>query len=198
MDNISIVSDNVYARIAIIKIISQLSYCCPLKKTHAIYSIEKTWIHEDELYSILNSKAERILILAPKSLLIFLSTLNFQEKITFAPYDASLPSLRFTVSAFLNNVNRVSFNSILYPAESKSLSPNERSVTLLYFQGLSIKHIAKLMNRSHKTISAHKRSAMRKMGVTSNIELIQKKGGVLLANKLNIMNKQKRTLQDLS
>ncbi|CNK16901.1 putative LuxR-family regulatory protein [Yersinia enterocolitica] len=196
MDNISVVSDNVYAKIAIIKMVSQLCSGRRLKKTYAIYSFERTWLNENELSSILNCKAGRILILAPKSLLTFLSTLNFKEKISFSHYDAPLSALKMALNAFLNYVKKEDFKSIIYPTESKSLSPNECSITLLYFEGLSIKHIARLMNKSHKTISAHKRNAMKKMGVATNSELIKKRGGILLANKLNIINKQKLTLQN--
>jgi Bacterial regulatory proteins, luxR family. len=39
------------------------------------------------------------------------------------------------------------------------------------------------MNKSYKTISHHKRSAMKKMGISSNVELMQKGRVFLMMNQ---------------
>lgn len=53
------------------------------------------------------------------------------------------------------------------------LSVREWEVFCLYIQGKSIAEIAMLLNRSGKTISTQKRSAMRKLGIESETALIK-------------------------
>ncbi|CAI2040434.1 Transcriptional activator protein BglJ [Serratia fonticola] len=52
-----------------------------------------------------------------------------------------------------------------------ALSCMEREVLNYLFAGFSVKNIATLKNRSIKTISAHKRNSMRKLGACNNAEL---------------------------
>lgn len=54
----------------------------------------------------------------------------------------------------------------------KTLSPRELEVLRLFVQGKPIVEIAKLLNRSDKTISLQKNAAMRKLGVDNNQALI--------------------------
>jgi two-component system capsular synthesis response regulator RcsB len=53
------------------------------------------------------------------------------------------------------------------------LSAREREVFCLYIQGMPISEIATRLNRSAKTISTKKRSAMRKLGLDSDTALIK-------------------------
>ncbi|WP_438272349.1 helix-turn-helix domain-containing protein [Serratia fonticola] len=59
------------------------------------------------------------------------------------------------------------------PLEQSLLTRSERNVLIHLFSGLSMTEIAKLLNRSIKTISAHKCSIMRKLGVRNDAELYQ-------------------------
>ncbi|EEB46819.1 transcriptional regulator, LuxR family [Providencia alcalifaciens DSM 30120] len=54
----------------------------------------------------------------------------------------------------------------------KTLSPRELEVLRLFVQGKPIVEIAKLLNRSDKTISLQKNAAMRKLRVENNQALI--------------------------
>ncbi|WP_024530081.1 response regulator transcription factor [Serratia fonticola] len=54
-----------------------------------------------------------------------------------------------------------------------SLSPREFEVLRYFVEGESIAHIAERLNRSAKTVSLQKNSAMRKLNVESNQELIR-------------------------
>lgn len=56
---------------------------------------------------------------------------------------------------------------------NKNLSPRELEVLRLYVQGQSVGDIAKYLNRSHKTVSTQKSSAMRKLGAHTDQELIE-------------------------
>ncbi|CAG4901370.1 response regulator transcription factor [Paraburkholderia gardini] len=51
------------------------------------------------------------------------------------------------------------------------LSPREWEIFQMYAHGMTIDRIARTLDRSSKTISTQKRSAMRKLGLTSEVEL---------------------------
>lgn len=54
-----------------------------------------------------------------------------------------------------------------------SLTPKESEVLRLLLRGLTISDISTRLNRTKQTVSAQKKSAMRKLGVTSEYELYQ-------------------------
>ena len=53
----------------------------------------------------------------------------------------------------------------------EGLSDRERDVLQLLMAGLSGRQIAQRLDRSYKTISSHKRSAMSKLGLRSNLDI---------------------------
>jgi two-component system, NarL family, captular synthesis response regulator RcsB len=57
--------------------------------------------------------------------------------------------------------------------ETVRLSPREMEVLRLYAGGLSVNHISIQLKRSAKTVSAQKRQAMRKLGLTNDGHLIE-------------------------
>lgn len=57
-------------------------------------------------------------------------------------------------------------------ARAQVLSPREMEVVRLFASGLSVSEIGVRLNRSIKTISSQKGSALRKLGLTRDIELI--------------------------
>ena len=63
-------------------------------------------------------------------------------------------------------------NATTLPERVKTLSPRELEVLRLFVQGKPIVEIAKLLNRSDKTISLQKNAAMRKLGVDNNQALV--------------------------
>lgn len=76
-------------------------------------------------------------------------------------------------------------NSLLYQeflsentlAEQHNLSllltPRESEVLRCYMDGLTVSDIGIKLNRSRKTVSSHKQSGMKKLGVNSDIELLK-------------------------
>lgn len=56
-------------------------------------------------------------------------------------------------------------------ASMQTLSTRELEVVRMWSEGLTIKQISHATHRSHKTISAQKRNAMRKLGVNNELEL---------------------------
>ncbi|WP_260515796.1 response regulator transcription factor [Serratia fonticola] len=72
-----------------------------------------------------------------------------------------------SIKLCLNNMNA------LKPLDQSLLTRSERNVLIHLFSGLSLTEIAKLFNRSIKTISAHKCNIMRKLGVHCDAELFR-------------------------
>ncbi|MGR2705515.1 response regulator [Pseudomonas sp. AU10] len=63
-------------------------------------------------------------------------------------------------------------NTISVQERFGNLSPREMEVLRLFVTGLSVKKIAMILSRSNKTISAQKISAMRKLGLSSDQQLL--------------------------
>lgn len=63
-------------------------------------------------------------------------------------------------------------NLLTLEARFATLSPKEHEILRLFISGQSVSDIARRLNRSVKTISGQKISAMRKLGVTSDQDLI--------------------------
>lgn len=76
--------------------------------------------------------------------------------------------LKFTpesVTKLLEKINATGYGD-------KRLSPKESEVLRLFAEGLLVTEIAKKLNRSIKTISSQKKSAMTKLGVDNDIALL--------------------------
>lgn len=61
-------------------------------------------------------------------------------------------------------------NAVFSPS-TVAMSPRELEVVRLLAQGHSVNHIAVMLNRTKQTISAQKKSAMLKIGVSSDVDL---------------------------
>ncbi|PVZ85778.1 transcriptional regulator RcsB [Serratia sp. S1B] len=76
--------------------------------------------------------------------------------------------MKFTpesVTKLLEKINSTGYGD-------KRLSPKESEVLRLFAEGLLVTEIAKKLNRSIKTISSQKKSAMTKLGVDNDIALL--------------------------
>ncbi|MBW5812506.1 response regulator transcription factor [Yersinia kristensenii] len=81
----------------------------------------------------------------------------------------------------LKNIIKSKFSSILLSMEQydesnmnvspKELTPCQKIIINLIHSGLTAKDISAILHKSEKTISGHKRSAMKRLGVTTNYEL---------------------------
>ncbi|CNI21213.1 LuxR family regulatory protein [Yersinia frederiksenii] len=61
----------------------------------------------------------------------------------------------------------------LESAERQYLTPNENIVLKLFNEGFSGGDIARILKKSEKTVSGQKRSAMKKLGARTDVELIK-------------------------
>ncbi|WP_016675592.1 helix-turn-helix transcriptional regulator, partial [Yersinia pestis] len=61
----------------------------------------------------------------------------------------------------------------LVSSERQYLTPNENIVLKLFNEGFSGGDIARILKKSEKTVSGQKRSAMKKLGARTDVELIK-------------------------
>lgn len=97
--------------------------------------------------------------------------LKYKVNILFKdePLDIIISKIQSKISPKLLNLKENS--TIDNVSKPLKLTDCERKIIDLVSIGFSGMTIARMLNRSEKTISGHKRSAMRKMGVRSDIEL---------------------------
>lgn len=89
---------------------------------------------------------------------------------------AALRALRISTKYYppsFQSDGRKDEREIFLQQRFNSLSPREFEVLRYFVEGESIGHIAERLNRSAKTVSLQKNSAMRKLNVESNQELIR-------------------------
>ncbi|WP_368545017.1 DNA-binding transcriptional activator BglJ [Enterobacter soli] len=86
----------------------------------------------------------------------------------------SLIHLRDELSALLSETRRVNDNMLnhWYVSQNRMLSPTERAILRYMSCGYSIPEIATQLERNIKTIRAHKFNAMVKLGVNSDVGLL--------------------------
>ncbi|CAM3545675.1 LuxR C-terminal-related transcriptional regulator [Yersinia entomophaga] len=68
---------------------------------------------------------------------------------------------------------KVDQHEVVQNDEQNFLTPSENAVLALFNEGFSGGDIAKILKKSQKTVSGQKRSAMRKLGVRTDVELIK-------------------------
>jgi DNA-binding CsgD family transcriptional regulator len=169
MENVKVCGDNVYATNAIEALLKNGS-CNKCSEDLSILVIEKTWISSQELSLLMSAEGERVYVLCNRSLKYFLSTLDLPGQIKYQDYGADLEAIMTSLNNFI--CMGIAKKKTQTKAKKNILSTTEKIITSLYIRGVSLQGIAKQMNRSIKTVSAHKRSAMKKLGVDSNIALI--------------------------
>ncbi|MDF2625392.1 MAG: helix-turn-helix transcriptional regulator [Kosakonia cowanii] len=87
---------------------------------------------------------------------------------------SELPMLLEQLTTLLGETRRVNENMINhgYVSQFRMLSPTEREILHYMTRGFSIAEIASQLDRNVKTIRAHKFNAMTKLGVTSDVGLL--------------------------
>ncbi|MFV9997038.1 MAG: LuxR C-terminal-related transcriptional regulator [Arsenophonus endosymbiont of Dermacentor nuttalli] len=91
----------------------------------------------------------------------------YKEKYHFNQVVGSLKKLEFHYEGIIDN----SSNSILSNISVSDLSKKELEVIRCFIDGFSVSMIAKKYNRSIKTISGQKQTALRKLDLTTDHQL---------------------------
>ncbi|AUP76999.1 helix-turn-helix transcriptional regulator [Enterobacter sp. EA-1] len=87
---------------------------------------------------------------------------------------ASLPLLLEQLVTLFGETRHINDNILnhWYVSQCRTLSPTERAILNCMTRGLSMAEIASQLDRNVKTIRAHKFNAMTKLGVTSDVSLL--------------------------
>ncbi|HCM1915758.1 TPA: spore gernimation protein GerE [Salmonella enterica subsp. salamae serovar 28:r:e,n,z15] len=81
--------------------------------------------------------------------------------------------MRYLAMQYKNKLKHVNIkNGIFLLAKNFNLTLSEQKVIYYIAAGLSVKSCSNLLDRNIKTISTQKRSAYRKMAITTDVELI--------------------------
>ncbi|HGJ5865351.1 MAG TPA: response regulator [Arsenophonus nasoniae] len=104
----------------------------------------------------------------------------YKEKYYFNQVFDSLKKLEFYYKSIIDN----SSNSILSNVSISDLSKKELEVIRCFLDGLSVSMIAQKYNRSIKTISGQKQTALRKLGLTADHQLFIIKDEILKNEKI--------------
>lgn len=186
MDNIFIYSNDVFARKTIVTLLAEVGFAQALLKDTAIFIFGGNNISQQEMMLLLECKAERVLILTSLSLIKFFASVLPGDNIIFERYDTSIFLIQKALACFIQPIKIRATSKTIKTRPARKLTFCERRVTALYIQGLPLACMARLLNTSIKTVSAQRRRAMKKMGVVSNIEFLQK-GNLMRLLEQNII-----------
>jgi len=93
----------------------------------------------------------------------------------YGSFTAAAEKMNLTASAISKSIARLEkrLGTRLFQRTTRRLSRREAEVIRLYVSGRSVNEIASEFNRSKQTISSQKTSAMRKLGIKRDVELIR-------------------------
>lgn len=185
MINVSVFSDNKYTQLAIAQLIPTLDGVNRLEGHFTIFAFEKNWLDENEISSVMHCREGPVLILAKETLMNFLSNSRFSETCSFGEYQLSIIHLKRLLLSFINGSIKQNLGKENRFDNAMKLTATENYVTLLFIQGIPLAAIAVLMKKNVKTVSAHKRNAMKKVGVKTNAALVQKRNEFLFLHNTN-------------
>ncbi|MHA4830478.1 transcriptional regulator RcsB [compost metagenome] len=164
--------------------IRQLLPLIPYETTQeilAVFIFEKTWLTEAELSDVIRYPADRILVFIPPELVNIMSLVALPSKIAVFPWKISLQHIVLRLNIFLNARPVRRLHATGDNMKPEKLSSREEKVISLCMRGVSVRSISEIINVHPKTVSSHKRSAMRKLGMTTNQALFQR-GRILFMN----------------
>lgn len=118
------------------------------------------------------SNADVIRALLGQGIHCILSKADPLEYLTTALY-AALAGKRYLSPSIEIVVQRHSIQGGGSSSRTRHLSTRELEVVRLYVSGLTISEIARKLDRSKQTVSTQKMSAMRKLGISRNADLIK-------------------------
>jgi len=189
MMDTKVVSDNCYSKIAITELLSLLKQSHLLSTSGAaIYSFEKKYVSNDDMNDLLNCEAERILVFVRKELRGFLSALFAGRGVIFEDYSSSILRAFVAVKKFMHHPPRhITACKNDSPSDEHQryflLTNKEKRIMELFSSGISVHQISFIMDNHHKIVSTHKRNCMKKMGISSDVELMQRGRMLMLVMK---------------
>lgn len=171
IDGIMIFSDNVYVKEALHNFIKRTDLT-KIKGNLAIFIFEKKWLTCDELDSITECQADRIMIVAPEVLLSFIKTNVTKKIIKYCLLNQTVDNVKSSLNAFFENAYSVNFHNPKIIMKAYSISHFDKQVLMFYVHGATPKEISIVLGKHVKVLSAIKRKFFTNYGFIHNIEFI--------------------------
>ncbi|EMR7683878.1 response regulator transcription factor [Yersinia enterocolitica] len=167
------------------KCIKNTSPCSELESNSVSTSVDLLFIDTDYIDDIKKNKGAtltsdnvNVFLLGKKRVSSYFLTKrkSVDGSVSFVNIDRNVLTLIGEISRTFNHISK-KVASDFHEKQIKNckkdiLSKSEREIITKYISGLSGKVIAKVLNKSEKTVSYQKRNAMEKLGITTNQELI--------------------------
>lgn len=169
---ITIHSDNAYAKIALQNIIDEMDFTPIHKSTVDIYYFSQRNIINSDIINIDITPNSRCIIIGHGHILNFFTSNNGEINHLLIDTLLKVEEVKLKLMNFMSRLSPPSY----YFSPSFKLTEKELSIIKHIAKGLPIPEIARIKSISVKTISTHKRSAMRKMDArTTQIMLVKYK-----------------------
>lgn len=174
MDNslIKIHSANIFAKIALQQLIDEIDFTLDVDSPIDIYYFGHKNIIDRDITNINVTPTSRYIIIGHRHVLNCFSSNNGDINHLLVDILMSAEEIKIELTKCLRTLSRSSF----YFRPAFELTAKELSIVKHIAKGLPISLIARMKNISIKTISTHKRSAMRKMDArTTQMMLVKYK-----------------------
>lgn len=170
--NVTIYFDSCYAAEAV-NFLMKFKFFYKIKfNKFAIFIIEARWITNNQLELINNIDSNNVLIIGMNALRPFLSSMIKFSGYHFISLDMNFYRFFHEMDEYISNCNNLSS----FHSRKLKLTPcwtkNELTITYLFVNGFSINDISKIIGLDQNKIYNIKKKALRKVGITSTVELI--------------------------
>ncbi|HDL6960675.1 TPA: helix-turn-helix transcriptional regulator [Yersinia enterocolitica] len=191
--SISIMSNDIYFNLGVITVIKDilkdLKYSLKININHYQYSgnlllLDVNYIKKSIERKMRNIKLTGLLIFSPCQKCIFHQDSLPSEKIINILYLFSNTPLGLLKKMIFSKLEEILFKKntikirnkifLINRKLDKKLSKQETIIIQYFRQGHSGRQIAKILNKSEKTVSSQKRSAMKKIGARTDCELLRR------------------------
>lgn len=172
MDNLQIVSDNIYTLNAVEYLTRNLMHQDFPGSSMAIFLFEKKWLDEKDVLALKQCEARNILVFALPELHYFIHSITQHNNLLCVDFGTEIEGISTIIEKFLKSAPRASVPQLRNKKEFVSFTRTERRTIELVLSGESMWDISKRMNLGYKTVYSHKRNAMKKMGISNDAGLV--------------------------
>ena len=176
-DKLLITSDNVLIKKAMQEYVFFLHACTRIENPLAILFLEGEINNYEQLSFILKNESTNLLIFTTDKNIRFISAIKTINNVRLEKIGLPLKNILREITSFIS----ISNYKELYTSnrEKNILTTSEQRVLFLYIQGVSVDNISKRLNKKRKTIYTQKDNSMKKLGLCTKADLIQKRSILL-------------------
>jgi len=175
LNKIFINSDSYFLRLSLIEMMKCINEQSNDVGRLAVFALEGAWVSLRHFREIQSCQADRILIIANKRTIGFLSSVLNYKSLSFILLDLSLGCMERTLKKFISGVITQNVYSGRSERALKIFSVKEVFIIHLYLKGYSECAISTLFAISIKRVYAIKKKVMNQVGLESDAGLVNYK-----------------------